>query len=89
MEAFLRNRLIPLDKCPGLRPIGIGKTPRRIIEKAIVTHIQEDIKLSAGALQLCCGHESGCEAIVHAMTDLYSRDDTDAILLVDADNAFK
>lgn len=88
LEAFLANRLIPLDKCPGVRPIGIGETPRRIISKAIVSFLKEDIRSAAGALQLCCGQESGCESIVHAMRSVYEKDDTEAILLVDADNAF-
>lgn len=88
LEAFLANRLIPLNKCPGLRPIGIGETPRRIISKTIVTILKDDIRTSAGPLQLCCGHEAGCEAIVHCMHSLFEKEDTEAVLLVDADNAF-
>ena len=36
MSAFVACRLIPLDKCPGIRPIGISETPRRIIAKAVL-----------------------------------------------------
>ena len=34
LEAFLANRLVPLDKNPGVRPVGIGEMPRRIFGKA-------------------------------------------------------
>src|SRR5690349_14397772 len=43
---------------------------------------------AAGALQVCAGQESGIEAAIHAMLTLFQADDTDAILLVDAENAF-
>jgi hypothetical protein len=88
LEAFLASRLIPLDKCPGVRPIGVGEIPRRIIGKAIVKHIKLDIQKATGPLQLCAGQEAGCEASIHAMTKLFAMDDSEAVLLVDADNAF-
>ena len=37
LEAFLSCRLIPLDKNPGLRPIGVGEVLRRIAGKVIVS----------------------------------------------------
>ena len=43
---------------------------------------------SAGSLQLCAGQAGVCEAAVHAMSDIFSEQATDALLLVDADNAF-
>ena len=36
--AFVACRLIPLNKNPGVRPIGISEVPRRIITKAIVNN---------------------------------------------------
>ena len=35
-----------------------------------------------------CGHQSGSEAAIHAMKIMYEDDNTDAILLVNAANAF-
>ena len=35
LEAFVCNKLIPLNKNPGIRPIGVGEYLRRIIGKAI------------------------------------------------------
>ena len=58
--------------------------------KVFLRTIGDDIQLAAGPLQACAGHEAGCEAAAHvqAMKEIYSHDDTDAILLVDATNAF-
>jgi len=48
------------------------------------SHIQE----SVGPLQLCGGQKSGCEAMVHAFSSMFEEEDCDAVLLIDADNAF-
>ena len=85
---FLACRLIALDKNPGVRPIGIGDTARRIIAKAILSVTRLDIQEAAGSLQLCAGQISGIEAAVHATDQLFKQEDTEAILLVDATNAF-
>ena len=66
-EAFLASRLIPLNKNPGLRPIRVGEVIRRIIGKSVVHTLKEDIIRSVGNLQVCAGHDSGCEAAIHAM----------------------
>ncbi len=46
------------------------------------------MKLAAGPLQTCAGHQAGCEAAIHAMKEIESMDETEAMLLVDATNAF-
>ena len=86
LTALVACRLIPLNKNPGVRPIGIGEVPRRIMAKVILKTIGDDIQSAAGPLQACA--EADCEAAIHAMKEIYSRDDTEAILLVEATNAF-
>lgn len=88
LEAYVACRLIPLDKKPGVRPIGVGEVLRRIIGKAIISIVKPEIIESAGSLQLCAGQQAGCEAAVHALADIFAEEATDGILLVDASNAF-
>jgi len=81
-------RLIALDKNPGVRPIGVGEVVRRIIAKAALSIIRSDIQRAAGPIQLCAGQISGVEAAIHSMRTMFSTDDTEGMLLVDASNAF-
>ena len=86
--------MIPLDKGetkdkkPGVRPIGIGEVLRRLTGKLLVGVIKKDIIDAAGPLQTCSGLKSGIEAAIHAMRQIFEKDETEAILLVDAENAF-
>ena len=59
LRALLACRLIPLNKCPGVRPIGIGEASRRIISKAVMTVLKDDITKAAGCLQTCAGQKGG------------------------------
>ena len=88
LSAFTACRLIPLNKCPGVRPIGIGEVPRRIIAKAVLSILSNEIQDAAGPLQVCAGQEGGCEAAVHVMRQFFSEKDVEGVLLVDATNAF-
>ena len=89
IEAYVACRLIPLEKKPsGIRPIGIGEVLRRIIGKAVIAEIKPDLAQSAGCLQLCAGQQLGCEAAAHAMSEIFQEEETDAVLLIDASNAF-
>ena len=88
LEVFLACRLIPLDKNSGLYPIGVGEILRRIARKVVVSSIFNDIVDSVGSLQVCAGHEAGCKALIHAMNNIFQDKQTEAVLLVDAANAF-
>jgi len=44
--------------------------------------------LAAGALQTCAGHDAGAEVAIHATRDIFTDNNTDAVLLVDVSNAF-
>ena len=48
-------RLIPLDKCSGVRPIGIGEVLRRIIGKCVMKTLKVDVEESVGNIQTCGG----------------------------------
>ena len=64
LTLFTACKLVALDKCSGVRPIGIGEVLRRIMGKAIlVVHvIGPDVQQVTGALQVCTGQQGGCEA---------------------------
>ena len=42
----------------------------------------------SGSLRVCSGHKSGSEAAIHTMRELFEHDNSDAVLLIDASNAF-
>ena len=78
-------RLIPLNKNPG--PIGDGEVLRRIAGKVVISVAKNHVTNSTGSIQVCAGQESGSEAAIHAMHDIFKDDGTEAILLIDAENA--
>ena len=88
IDALLASRLIPLNKNPGLRPIGVGEILRRIIDKAVVSTTRNHITKSVTSLQVCAGQECGCETAIHAMKSIYDDEETEVVLLIDPSNAF-
>ena len=82
------SRLITLDKCPGVRPIGVEERVRRIIGKAILAVIKLDVLEASGTFQLCAGQEAGSKAAIHAMRQMFEDVESETVLLVDATNAF-
>ena len=88
LEPLIACRLITFNKNPGCRPIGIGEMVRRIIGKCIMAVVKDDVRKAAGNLQVCAGQQAGGEAAIHAMREIFGSEDCEAVLLVDAKNAF-
>jgi hypothetical protein len=90
VHALMACRLIALDKCPGVRPVGIGETLRRIIGKTVCALTRYDLDDVCGISQLCGGVRAGIEGAIHAIRDLFDEHVHDGwgVLLVDASNAF-
>ena len=85
--AYNRCRLVALDKCPGVRPIGIGEVMRRITGRIIVDCIRQDLTSLGGNMQLCLGQKCCIEHAIHSLRQSYDPEN-EVILLIDAKNAF-
>ena len=72
MESLVACRLIPLNKNPGLRPIGVEEVLRRISGKLVMMISKQDVMRGAGSLQVCDGQEASVEAAIHAVHE-YSK----------------
>lgn len=88
LTAYNACRLIPLDKNPGVRPIGVGEVLRRIIGRCILKCISSDLKTLGSNVQLCLGQKCGIEHAIHSLLTCFEDPTTDAVLLIDAKNAF-
>ena len=50
--------------------------------------VKEDVIDSSSSVQMCSGQEAGCEAVIHSMRELFEDQESEAVRLVDAANAF-
>ena len=50
--------------------------------------VKNDATSTAGALQVCAGQDAGAEVAIHGMHDIYDKELSEAVLLIDAENAF-
>ena len=49
---------------------------------------KQDVMKAAGSLQVYAGQETGTKAAIHAVHDILKDHATEAVLLIDAENAF-
>ena len=80
--------MVTSNKNPGLRPTGVGEVLRRIAGKMVMNILKKDVMHAAGSLQVCAGQEAGAEAAIRTMCDIYNEEHSEAVLLVDGENAF-
>ena len=90
-RALMSGRLIALDKNPGVRPIGIGESWRRLFAKCLLAVAGKEAADECGIDNLSGGMSAGIEAAVHSANEVvdgnYDTDDW-GFILVDARNAF-
>jgi len=55
IRALMSSHLITLDKCPGVRPIGIGEALWQILCKVVALATRSDLEEVCGVTQLCSG----------------------------------
>ena len=81
IRTLVVSHLIALDKCLGVRAIGIGETLCRVIGKAVcmATRLDATCTLVCGSDQLCAGLQVGIEEAIHGMNKLfYTHQDQDS-----------
>lgn len=61
---------------------------RRVTSIAILLVTGMVVQEAIGALEVCPGQQGGCEVAVHAMRHIFSEPNAEAVLLIDATNAF-
>ena len=59
--------LVVLDKGPGVRPVGIGETLRRALDKLVMREAGYQANTVFGNLQLFTGLEASIEGSNHAV----------------------
>ena len=83
LDSLLTCRSISTGKQPDGRPMGFRQVLKGIIRKIIMELLRRD-----GSLQLCAGQDAGSEAAIHVVYKMFKEEDTEAVLMVDASNAF-
>ena len=67
----MSSRLIALDKQLGIRPVGVGETWRKIMDKFLLRVVGTEAKATCGATQLARGVEAEIECDIRVMRVLW------------------
>ena len=88
LEAFIGNCLIHLNKNLKIRPIDVGEVICQIAREVIMHIAKTIVQQEVGSLQVCEGQDARLEAVIYAMCYLFQQGETEAVLLIDAENVF-
>ena len=61
IRALKANKLVALDKCPGIRPIGVGDVAYRLCAKIMIEITGDDVQTKCLVDQICSGVKAGIE----------------------------
>ncbi|CAI5533496.1 unnamed protein product [Closterium sp. Naga37s-1] len=88
-EVLLPSRLIALENPGGgVRPIAIGEAMLRIVAKAALKELSQNIREFFLPVQFGVSVTGGAECIIHADRSLLKEDETHVALQLDIENAF-
>ena len=65
--AFMSGRLIALDKQPGIWPVGVGETLRRIFAKIVLKVTGPETTMACQDDQLCAELKAGIYGVIHGV----------------------
>ena len=88
---MMSGQIITLEKSPGIRPVGIGETWRRLLVKCLLQVTEQEAKAACGTEQLAGGVEAGIKGAIHAARlqwTHHSQEEEWGFLIIDAQNAF-
>ena len=61
---------------------------RRVIGKIVKKLLERNILKATGSLLLNARKDAGSEAAIHAVYEMFNKESTEAVLMVDASNTF-
>ena len=70
-QAMMSVRMIELERQPGIIPVGVGETWRRMMEKSLLQVTGKEAKAACRTDQLVGGVEAGIEGGIHVMRVLW------------------
>ena len=90
-RSLMSGRLTSLDKQPGIRPVGVGETWRRLMEKWLLQVTGPEVKAACSTSQLDVGVEAEIEGAIHSMRVIWEEHSLKGdwgFLLIEARNSF-
>ena len=87
LSSLMASRLVLLNKNPGLRSIGVGEVLQQVKGKVVMRIFSEHVTTASSDAQMCV-RSSDSEVAIHAMRRMFQQKNSDAVILVDAANAF-
>ena len=90
-RALRSGQIIGLDGCPGIRPVGVGETCWRLLEKCVLEVTGAEDKEACKMDQLCGGSKYGIEEGIHAVQLLWQQHSQKkdwGFLIIERCNAF-
>ena len=75
LEGLVACRLIPLNKNPGVRPIGVGEMLHRLVAKSVLSVVRGEITEVSGAMELCAGYVLGRKLPFMPFSECFQQED--------------